>query len=87
MTDVTTLLSGQPMGTFDEQGNYVPRVVTLDDMEGTDLSTVVGNTVLEFEDGDLVEGIVRTSLESAVQLSVPLDVSLHWGENWAEAKG
>jgi DNA polymerase-1 len=38
-------------------------------------------------DCDQVETIVRTSLETAVTLSVPLDVSLHWGDNWAEAKG
>ncbi|MEI6736633.1 MAG: S1 RNA-binding domain-containing protein, partial [Actinomycetes bacterium] len=27
-------------------------------MVGTDLATVVGDTILEFEDGDLVKGIV-----------------------------
>jgi DNA polymerase-1 len=34
-----------------------------------------------------VEAIVRESLQGAAQLSVPLEVSLHWGENWAAAKG
>jgi DNA polymerase-1 len=34
-----------------------------------------------------VESIVRESLQGAAKLSVPLEVSLHWGENWAAAKG
>ena len=54
----TSLLSTQQMGTFDEQGTYVPRVITEDDMVGTDLATLVSNSVLEFEDGDLVTGTV-----------------------------
>jgi len=34
-----------------------------------------------------VESLVREALEHAATLSVPLDVSIHWGENWALAKG
>jgi small subunit ribosomal protein S1 len=51
-------LSEVPFGTFDSEGNYVPRVITEDNMVGTDLSEVVGDTILEFEDGDLVTGTV-----------------------------
>jgi len=58
MSDGTSLLSAQQMGTFDEDGNYIPRVITEDDMVGTDLATLVGDSVLEFEDGDLVTGTV-----------------------------
>jgi len=58
MTEISGLLSKVPMGTFDSEGNYIPRVVTEDNMVGTDLATVVGDTILEFEDGDLVKGIV-----------------------------
>src|SRR5271154_4729927 len=58
MSDGTSLLSSQQMGTFDEDGTYVPRVITEDDMVGTDLATLVGDSVLEFEDGDLVMGTV-----------------------------
>src|SRR5579872_1875919 len=58
MSDGISLLSPQPMGTFDEQGVYIPRVVTEDNMVGTDLATLVGDSVLEFEDGDLVTGTV-----------------------------
>ena len=58
MSDGTSLLSSQQMGTFDADGKYVPRVITEDDMVGTDLATLVGDSVLEFEDGDLVTGTV-----------------------------
>ena len=58
MSDGTSLLSSQQMGTFDADGNYVPRVITEDNMVGTDLATLVGDSVLEFEDGDLVTGTV-----------------------------
>ncbi|HQU26702.1 MAG TPA: DNA polymerase I [Acidimicrobiales bacterium] len=35
---------------------------------------------------EAVAGIVRESLEHAAALSVPLEVSLAWGDNWAVAK-
>src|SRR6202789_589669 len=54
MTDGTSLLSTQQMGTFDENGNYIPRVITEDNLVGTDLTALVGDSVLEFDDGDLV---------------------------------
>jgi DNA polymerase-1 len=34
-----------------------------------------------------VEELVREALTGAAQLSVPLEVSLAWGPNWAAAKG
>ena len=34
-----------------------------------------------------VEAIVLDSLMNAAKLTVPLEVSLHWGDNWAAAKG
>ncbi|MGC8498731.1 MAG: 30S ribosomal protein S1 [Acidimicrobiales bacterium] len=46
------------MGTFDAEGNYTPRVITEDNLVGTDLTDLVGATVLEFDDGDLVVGTV-----------------------------
>src|SRR6202453_3123140 len=58
MADGTSLLSTQQMGTFDENGTYIPRVITEDDLVGTDLTALVGDSVLEFEDGDLVVGTV-----------------------------
>jgi DNA polymerase-1 len=34
-----------------------------------------------------VEVIILDALTNAANLSVPLEISLHWGENWAAAKG
>jgi DNA polymerase-1 len=34
-----------------------------------------------------VEAIIIDALTNAAHLSVPLEISLHWGENWAAAKG
>jgi DNA polymerase-1 len=34
-----------------------------------------------------VEGIILDALTNAATLSVPLEISLDWGENWAAAKG
>ena len=36
---------------------------------------------------EAVEAIILDSLTNAAHLSVPLEVSLHWGDNWATAKG
>ena len=46
------------MGTFDENGTYVPRPVTEDDLGGASLEDAMAGTIVEFEDGDLVEGTV-----------------------------
>jgi DNA polymerase-1 len=32
-----------------------------------------------------VEALVRHCMENVMHLKVPLDVSLGWGKNWAEA--
>ncbi len=58
MSDGLSLLSTQQMGTFDEDGKYIPRVITEDNLIGTDLTALVGDSVLEFDDGDLVVGTV-----------------------------
>jgi DNA polymerase-1 len=39
------------------------------------------------DEEERVEGIILDALTNAASLSVPLEVSLHWGENWAAAKG
>ncbi len=38
------------------------------------------------EEWDTVEPIIRETMESAAQLSVPLEVSVHQGKNWMAAK-
>jgi small subunit ribosomal protein S1 len=58
MSEATLPLLNTQFGTFDAEGNYVPRQITEDNMAGIDLTTVVGDTILEFEDGDLVTGTV-----------------------------
>jgi DNA polymerase I len=38
------------------------------------------------EEEDDVEAMVRDCLVHAATLTVPLDVSVHWGDNWSSAK-
>ena len=54
----TSLLSPEAMGTFDEEGIYIPRTITEDDLADADLEDAMGGTIVEFDDGDLVEGTV-----------------------------
>ncbi|MGH8981630.1 MAG: hypothetical protein ACRDWE_11555, partial [Acidimicrobiales bacterium] len=51
-------LSDEAMGTFDESGNYVPRPITEDDLSGASLEDLMAGTLVEFDDGDVVEGTV-----------------------------
>ena len=53
-----SLLSDAEMGTFDEEGNYVPRTVVEDDLGGASLEDLMAGTIVEFDDGDVVEGTV-----------------------------
>src|SRR6202166_2177568 len=52
------LLSDAPMGTFDETGKYVPRAIVEDDLGGASLEEAIDATIVEFDDGDIVEGKV-----------------------------
>jgi small subunit ribosomal protein S1 len=45
-------------GTFDEQGAYTPRQVTSDDLGGMSFEDAIAGTIVEFEDGDIVSGVV-----------------------------
>ncbi|MHB8329744.1 MAG: hypothetical protein ACYDD6_09005, partial [Acidimicrobiales bacterium] len=54
----TALLSHAPMGTFDENGVYTPRAIVEDDLNGTSLEDAIASTIVEFDDGDIVEGSV-----------------------------
>jgi DNA polymerase-1 len=38
------------------------------------------------DEHDAVTSIVRSALTGAASLSVPLEISLNWGDNWATAK-
>ena len=39
------------------------------------------------DEADAVEELTRSALTGAVELSVPLEVAMAWGDSWAEAKG
>src|ERR1700691_926761 len=52
------LMSDAPMGTFDDAGTYIPRAITEDDLGGTSLEDAIDATIVEFDDGDIVEGTV-----------------------------
>jgi small subunit ribosomal protein S1 len=59
MADVRTpLLSHENFGTFDAEGNYTPRVIIEDDLGDADLEQAMGDSIIEFEDGDVIEGTV-----------------------------
>ncbi len=51
-------LGEMPMGTFDENGVYLPRIVVEDDLVNESLDQAIDSTIVEFEDGDIVEGSV-----------------------------
>jgi small subunit ribosomal protein S1 len=46
------------MGTFTEEGEYVPRQIVVDDLGDQSLEEAIERTIVEFEDGDLVTGTV-----------------------------
>ena len=39
------------------------------------------------EERERVEAVMIDALTNAASMSVPLEVTLHWGDNWADAKG
>src|SRR6202020_2557566 len=52
----TSLLSPEAMGTFDAEGNYIPRTIVDDDLGDADLEKAMGDSIIEFDDGDVIEG-------------------------------
>jgi len=58
-TETTSpLLSNEAMGTFDPDGTYHPRQITLDDLSENELEEKLTTTLIAFDDGDLVKGTV-----------------------------
>ena len=54
MSDTSTMF-----GTFDEEtGVYTPRQVTSDDLDGMSFEDAIDGTIVEFDDGDIVNGTV-----------------------------
>ena len=61
MSDLTltaTALESTPMGTFDESGEYVPRPITENDLGTLTLEEAYSATMVDVENGQLVEGTV-----------------------------
>src|ERR1700732_3042361 len=60
MSDVRTsvLLSPEAMGSFDAEGNYTPRTNVDDDLGDADLEQAMGDSIIEFDDGDVIMGTV-----------------------------
>ena len=54
----SSLLSPEAMGSFDAEGNYTPRTIVDDDIGDTDLEQAMGDSIVEFDDGDVIEGTV-----------------------------
>src|SRR3954453_7035338 len=46
------------MGTFDEAGEYTPRQVVDDDLGGMSFEDAIAGTMVDFDDGDIVDGTV-----------------------------
>src|SRR5438045_8025013 len=50
---------GEPeMGTFDDAGEYAPRQVVDDDLGGMSFEDAIAGTMVDFDDGDIVNGTV-----------------------------
>ena len=47
-----------PMGTFDEDGQYTPRQVVTQDLDDAGLEAAYTETMVDVEDGQLVEGTI-----------------------------
>ena len=56
-----------PMGTFDEEGQYTPRQVVADDLDGMSLEEAYAATMVDVDDGQIVEGtIVRVDRDEVL---------------------
>jgi hypothetical protein len=59
-------MDSSAMGSFDEEGNYTPRQVTVDDL-GMSFADAIDGTLVEVDDGQLVTG--RWSRSTATRCS------------------
>src|SRR5436190_15664991 len=53
-----TTTDASQMGTFDEAGEYTPRQVVDDDLGGMSFEDAIAGTMVDFDDGDIVNGTV-----------------------------
>jgi small subunit ribosomal protein S1 len=57
LSDTTTASAPSPFGTFDDEGNYIPRQITSDDL-GMSFEEAIEGTLVSVEDGQIVNGTV-----------------------------
>ena len=57
-TATATMEAPSKFGTFREDGTYIPRAITENDLDGPSLDEAYTNTMVQVEDGQLVEGTV-----------------------------
>jgi len=60
----------EPMGTFDADGLYSPRKIVEDDLGSLSFDDAVNQTIVEFEDGDIVKGTVVKVEKDEVLLDI-----------------
>ncbi len=48
----------EQFGTFTDAGDYIPRTVIEDDLDGDSLDEAIANSIVEFDDGDMMTGTV-----------------------------
>ena len=52
-----TTITSPSMGTFDEEGNYTPREISVDDL-GMSFADAIDGTMVEVDDGQIVTGTI-----------------------------
>jgi small subunit ribosomal protein S1 len=60
----------EEFGTFTDAGEYVPRQIVDDDLGGMSLEEAIANTIVEFDDGDLVTGTIVNVDKDEVLLDI-----------------
>ena len=58
LTLIPSALDSPPMGSFDESGEYIPRPITENDLGSLTLDEAYSATMVDVENGQLVEGTV-----------------------------
>src|SRR3954447_141892 len=57
-SEVQTIEAPDAAGAGDEAGEYTPKQVVADDLDGMSFEDAIAGTIVEFDDGDIVKGAV-----------------------------
>ncbi len=57
-------------GSFTDAGEYIPRTIVDDDLGGMSMEEAIAGTIVEFDDGDIVEGVVVNVDKDEVLLDI-----------------